>query len=159
MALFNNWFSEFLKTWHWLCWAGESSGHTSTCCAPHSHYSVLASLCLATTGSWPLPHPSSLSTQGFGMCCFPCLKTSSRRSSLTLLHSSGSKVAIHSHTQLWQPFCFCLYPCIAVLSPQGLSLSGILHILFVLLWDLHFSGERKPRRDHCLICHCYNPVG
>lgn len=46
MALFNNWFSEFLKVWRWLFWAGESSvQHTSTWHAPHSHYSVLTSLC------------------------------------------------------------------------------------------------------------------
>ena len=120
MALFNNWFSEFLKIWRWLCWAGESSvQHTSTWRAPHSHSSVLTSLC-----SGPLPHPSSLFPQGCGTCCFPCLA-----------HPPSfhcSKVAMHSlATQLWQPFCLCLYPCMAVLSPQGLSLSGILHILFV----------------------------
>lgn len=92
MALFNSWFSKFLKTWHWLFWAGESSGqHTSTWRAPRSHHSVLVSLCSGHNRLLAPSTPQLSFHSGLRHVLFPLPENSSRRSSLTLLHSSAQK--------------------------------------------------------------------
>ena len=149
MALFNNWFSEFLKTWHWLCWAGESSGqHTSTWRAPHSHYSVLASLCSGYNRLLAPSTPQLSFHSGLRHVLFPLPENSSRRSSLTLLHSSAQKWP----SIPWPPSYGSPFASVYTLAWLCFPLKVYHYLVFCISYLfivrlLHFSGEHKPRRE------------